>query len=183
MTLKVVPKAACEFWSWKLLRKSATNEIDQWRQKFMRRFPFGTVFRIILKGQCHEIFCFWFFSLSVSPQPQSIPLRSFQIFRIFPEIFASQGAPPKSTTPAANFSTSFPCVVDIDTGGKFATGVNDTGGIQYEQLSSQRCPKEIKHFWRKIFSICHRCQRHRWCTLSCEYLREFSKKFETALMV
>jgi hypothetical protein len=30
-----------------------------------------------------------------------------------------------STTPAANFSTSSPCVVD--TGGKFATGVNDTG--------------------------------------------------------
>jgi hypothetical protein len=35
----------------------------------------------------------------------------------------------------------------------------------------------------KIFAICHRCQRHRWCTLSCEYLREFSKKFETALLV
>jgi hypothetical protein len=32
----------------------------------------------------------------------------------------------KGTTPAANFSTSFPSVVD--TGGKFATGVNDTGG-------------------------------------------------------
>jgi hypothetical protein len=30
-----------------------------------------------------------------------------------------------STTPAANFATSSPCVVD--TGGKFATGVNDTG--------------------------------------------------------
>ncbi len=30
----------------------------------------------------------------------------------------------------------------------------------------------------KIFSICHW-----WCTLSCEYLREFSKKFKTALMV
>jgi hypothetical protein len=29
-------------------------------------------------------------------------------------------------TPAANFATSSPCVVD--TGGKFATGVNDTGG-------------------------------------------------------
>ncbi len=25
--------------------------------------------------------------------------------------------------------------------------------------------------------------RHRWCTLSCEYLREFSKKIETVLMV
>jgi hypothetical protein len=35
----------------------------------------------------------------------------------------------------------------------------------------------------KDFSICHQCQRHRWCTLSCEYLREFSNKFEMALMV
>ncbi len=32
---------------------------------------------------------------------------------------------PVSTTPAANFATSFASVVD--TGGKFATGVNDTG--------------------------------------------------------
>ncbi len=57
-------------------------------------------------------------------------------------------------TTAANFSTSFPCVVDTggkfaasvndtsgklatdvnDTGGKFATGVNDIGGKQCEQL-------------------------------------------------
>jgi hypothetical protein len=34
--------------------------------------------------------------------------------------------PPVSTTPAANFATSSPCVVDTD--GKFATGVNVTGG-------------------------------------------------------
>ncbi len=47
----------------------------------------------------------------------------------------------------------------------------------------QRCPnKIIKIFWLKIFFICHRCQRHRWSTLSCEYLREFSKKFETVLL-
>ncbi len=32
--------------------------------------------------------------------------------------------PPVSATPAANFATSFASVVD--TGGKFATGVNDT---------------------------------------------------------
>ena len=31
-----------------------------------------------------------------------------------------------STTPVANFATSFSSVVE--TGGKFATGVNDTGG-------------------------------------------------------
>jgi hypothetical protein len=33
---------------------------------------------------------------------------------------------PEATTPAANFATSSPCVVD--TCGKFATGVNDIGG-------------------------------------------------------
>ncbi len=31
----------------------------------------------------------------------------------------------------------------------------------------------LKFFWLKIFFICHRCQRHQWSTLSCEYLREF----------
>jgi hypothetical protein len=80
-----------------------------------------------LKGQCHKIVCFWFFHESVFPKPQSIPLGRFQNFsNPFLEIFASQGASPVSTTPAANFATSFASVVDA--GGKFATGVNDTGG-------------------------------------------------------
>ncbi len=48
----------------------------------------------------------------------------------------------------------------------------------------QRCPnKIIKSFLIEDFFICHRCQRHRWSTLICEYLREFSKKFETVQMV
>ncbi len=38
------------------------------------------------------------------------------------------------------------------------------------------------HFSEGRFVICHWCQRHRWCTLSCEYIHEFSKKFETALI-
>jgi hypothetical protein len=41
----------------------------------------------------------------------------------FAEIFASQGAPPVSTTPASNFSTSFNSVVN-------------TGGKHWEQLSN-----------------------------------------------
>jgi hypothetical protein len=40
------------------------------------------------------------------------------------EIFVSQGAPPTSTTPAANFAPS----TAVDIGGKFATGVNDIDG-------------------------------------------------------
>ncbi len=43
--------------------------------------------------------------------------------------------------------------------------------------------KLLKFFSLKIFFICHRCRWHRWCTLSREYLREFSKKFEMAVMV
>ncbi len=31
--------------------------------------------------------------------------------------------------------------------------------------------------------IFHRCRWYRWCTLTCEYIREFSKKFETTLML
>ncbi len=34
--------------------------------------------------------------------------------------------------------------------------------------------------WRQI---CNQYRWHRWCTLTCEYLREFSKKFEMALML
>jgi hypothetical protein len=58
-----------------------------------------------------------FFMTQFSPQPQSTPFRPFRIFRKF----ASEGAPPVSTTPAANVSTIFASVVD--TGGKFTTGV------------------------------------------------------------
>ncbi len=52
-----------------------------------------------LKGQCHEIFCFWFFRESVSPQALFIPWEQFQIFSKFLGEFAAQGLPP---TPGAN---------------------------------------------------------------------------------
>jgi hypothetical protein len=57
---------------------------------------------LTLKGQCHEIFCFRFFHESPSHKPLIITLGSFRIFRKFAEIFASQGAPPVSTTSVAN---------------------------------------------------------------------------------
>ncbi len=67
---------------------------------------------------------------------------------------------PASTTPAANLLPNFASVVD--TGGKFASGVNDTGG---------KFAKIIKIFQFEDF--CH------LPPVSCE----FSKKFETALLV
>ncbi len=51
----------------------------------------------------------------------------------------------------------------VDTGGKFATGVNNTR--------------------RTGGKICRRCRWHRWCTLICEYLCKFSKKFEMILIL
>ncbi len=78
-----------------------------------------------------------FFMNQFPPSPRVSHQDRFEFFQKFAEIFASQGAPPVSTTPAAylppvsrtpaaNFATSFASVVD--TGGKFATSVNDTGG-------------------------------------------------------
>ncbi len=62
------------------------------------------------------------FKGTVPPAPE-YPIRTISnLFRKFAEIFASQGTPPVSTTPVANFATSFASVVD--TGGKFATGDN-----------------------------------------------------------
>ncbi len=85
-----------------------------------------------LKGQCHEIFCFWFFYESDSPHPQIIPLGPFRIFsKIRGDIRKSW------------------CTTGInDTGGKFATGVNDTGG-------------NIAAGINDTGGICHRYQRHR----------------------
>ncbi len=66
-----------------------------------------------------------FFMNQFPPRPTVFHLDRFEFFLKFAEIFASQGAPPVSATPVANFSTIFASVVE--TGGKFATGVNDTG--------------------------------------------------------
>ncbi len=44
------------------------------------------------------------------------------------------------------------------------------------------CHRYQQHLWN-WWQICRRCCWYRWSTLSCKYLREFSKKFETAVMV
>ncbi len=58
---------------------------------------------LLLKGQCHEIFCFRFFSWITFPQaPENNSRVIYNFFWKFEEIFAGQGAPPVSTTPLAN---------------------------------------------------------------------------------
>jgi hypothetical protein len=93
-----------------------------------------------------------FFMNPLPPKPLKITLGSF---RIFSKIhgFAGHGAPPLSTSPAANFDTSSACVVD--TGGKFSTGVNDTGG---KFAAESTTPVASCHrYQRHRRPICHRC--------------------------
>jgi hypothetical protein len=65
-----------------------------------------------LKRQGHEIFASGFFHESSSTQSSEITLGSFRVLSKFEEIFASEGAPPVSTTPAANFATGTACTVE-----------------------------------------------------------------------
>ncbi len=49
------------------------------------------------------------------------------------------------------------------------------------------CQQHKGNWWQNLppvsLTLCHRCQQNRWCTLTCEYLREFWKKFKMILML
>ncbi len=86
--------------------------------------------------------------------------------------------PPVSTTPVANNENNYRTADN-------SKWIRRKNFIYMLTLLPKDVQKKLwKFFWLKIFSICHRCQRHRWCTLSCEYISEnFAKKFKMAQMV
>ncbi len=121
-----------------------------------------------LKGQCHEIFCFWFFSWISFPPPKVFHLDRFEFFRKFAEIFASQGAPPISMTPVANLpplsttpATKLPPVS--------TTPVANLPPVSATPVAN--CQRYQRH--RR--QICHRCRWHWWrimATISgCRHLK------------
>ena len=130
-----------------------------------------------LKGQCHEIFCFWFFSWISFPQASDYTIRAvssfFENLRRYSQLKVDhwyqrhQWKTMRSISGWGYLKVNMKAKINI-----------------YVNSTIQRCPnKIIKIFLSEDFFICHRCQRHQWSTLSCEYLRKFSKKFETARMV
>ncbi len=213
-------------------------------QKSLSTFVGTYVFYLIisLKGQCHEIFCFCFFSwISFPPAPEyTIKTVSnffensrrcsqlkvclwcrwhrWQMEKIFNQknfnnfLWSPLGSGGNTyinfclqvhfQVSAAWYCSHFFATGVNDTGGIFA-GVVDTGGnlppvsttqgdlvakfatgINVENLPPvSLIPAAICHrcLWHR-WQICHRCRWHRWCTLTCEYLREFSKKFAMILM-
>ena len=125
----------------------------------------GTLLQLTVKGTVSRDFLLLvFFINQFPPSPRVFHLDRFEFFRKFAEIFADQGWPPVSTTPVANFATSFTSVVD--TGGKQWEQYQaaDTSKWTWRQkfiymlsLLSKGVPtKLLKFFWLKIFFICHR---------------------------
>ncbi len=84
-----------------IIKQSVNYTTDNVRSDNFRR---AATNELHLKGQCLEVFCFWFFSLvSFPPSPKVSHLDRFKFFRKFAEMFACQGAPSVSTTsPVAN---------------------------------------------------------------------------------
>ncbi len=146
----------------------------------MRQLHFNRLGARMVKGTVSRDFLLLvLFMNQFPPSPWVYHSGCYTFFRKFAEIFAAQGWPPVSTTPVANQRLRRQTMglisgcryLKVNLKAKMYICVNST---------IQRCPnKIIKLFWLKIFLICRRCQRHRWSTLSCEYLREFSKKFDT----
>ncbi len=127
-----------------------------------------------LQGQCHEIFCFWFFSWISFPQAPEYTIRAvsnfFENSRRYSQLkvdhrYQRQAAklppvsttpaanlPPVSTTPAANFATSFTRVVDTIPLGPFRIFSKIRGDIRSLRLTTGINDRR---------QICHRCQRYR----------------------
>ncbi len=121
-----------------------------------------------LKGQFDEIFASGFFHETFPPAPEYSIKTVSNFLRKFTEIFASQGAPPVSTTPAANlppvsttavvnFSTIFVSVVDTCGNLPPVSTIPAANLPSVSTMPVANCHRYLRH--RR--QICHRCKRHR----------------------
>ena len=83
---------------------------------------------VMLKGQSHEIFHFWFFSSISFPPAPEYPIRTVSNFFENSQRYSQVEVHHWYQRHRWQFATRI-----NDTGGKFATGVNDTGGKEWEQ--------------------------------------------------
>ncbi len=121
-----------------------------------------------LKGQCHEIFDFWFFSWTSFPQALEYTIRA-----------------------VSNFSENSRRYSQLKVHHQCRWHTSKTGGKICCQCRWYRwqiccgCRWYLRQFCRWCrwhqWQICHRWLWYRWCTLTWEYLSEFTK-FETVLM-
>ncbi len=178
-----------------------------------------------LKGQCHEIFCFWFFSWTSFPQASDYTIKAvsnfFENSRRYSHLKVCHRC--QKTFKQKNFNN----LVWTPLGSRVNIYVNFCLQVHFKVSAAwycchnlppvslipvaichrrrwhrwQICRRRRWHRWqicrryrwhrwqicRRYLNntsenggkICHRCRWYRWCTLTREYLSEFSKKFET----
>ncbi len=114
---------------------------------------------ISLKGQCHEIFFFWFFSWISFPPAPEYPIKTvsnfFENSRRYSEVKVHHRDTGGKFAAGVNDTGGNLPLVSTTT---FATGINDTGGKFRHQFRSC-CWYRCQRLRRQIF---HRCQWHRW---------------------
>ncbi len=141
----------------------------------------------VLKGQCHKIFCLSFFSWITFPQAPDNNIRIISNFFENSRRYSQVKVHHRYQRHRRQILPPVPLVLLTPVANNWNNIRLQIPESELEGKNLYICflyyPKVSKFFWLKIFSICHRCRWHRWQTLSCEYLREFSKKFDTALKV
>jgi hypothetical protein len=107
-----------------------------------------------LKGQCHEIFRFWFFSSISFPPAPEYPNRTVSNFFENSRRYLQVKVHHRCQRHRWQICHRWQIAAGInDTGGKFATGINRTGCKFCHQF-----PLCCWHWWQ----ICRRCQWRRW---------------------
>ncbi len=162
-------------------RRGCSAEIF-WRFQLLVMFR-GKVFKILpptgvyWKGQCHEIFDFWFFSRISFPKASEFTIRAANFFensRRYSQLMVHHRCRWHRWQMEKIFNQK-------NLNNFVGTPLDSRVNI-YITFCLQGHLK-VSAAWYIIPIICHRCRWHRWCTLTCEYLREFSEKFEMTLML
>ncbi len=176
-----------------------------------------------LKGQCHEIFDFWFFSWISFPQASEYTIMAISNFFENSRRYSRHKVHHRCQRhrwqiekifKQKNFNNFF----WVPLGSRVNIHINFFLQVHFKVSAAwycshylppvslipvaicHRCQQHKGNWWQNLppvslipvanlppvslipAAICHRCHWHRWWTLTCEYLREFSKKFETVLM-
>ncbi len=106
-----------------------------------------------LKGQCHEIFCFWFFSSITFPQAPDNNVRIISNFfensRRYSQVKVHHRCQRHRWQICHRWQWHrWQIAAGInDTGGRFATGINDTGGKFFHQFPL--CCWHRRQQWRR----------------------------------
>ncbi len=135
----------------------------------------------LLKGLCHKIFCFWFFSWISFPQAPEYTIRAVSNFlensRRYSQLKVDHWYQRHRRQICHRCRWHRWQTMGIISGCRYLK-VNLKAKMYICVTSTiQRCPNKIINiFLIEDFFICHRCRWHRWSTLICEYLREFFEK-------